>query len=376
MSSGICRTLWARLVRPPSRIAVEHRRGFKIFIRTYLFVTFVHIAFIPGFAWLGEPILLWLNFVCISMNLLVIRLHHQGWLMLALLIKLSGVSALIIAAGMLLGSGTGFEYYFFVVLFEVLISDLSRRHKSLLSILLLCLALGSVNVINDMASSLPRGEWVRDILLTINLANTFALFFFIILQVHSITETTEQRFRIDATHDSLTGVLNRRAILERANELWQQNIPHALMLLDADHFKQINDNHGHSIGDEVLRYLAQTLRRTLRDNDAIGRVGGEEFLVLLPYASRSEAQAIGKRLQDRLASQPCRLESLSLSVTLSMGLAQSREVESLRELIDFADRRLYLAKSSGRDQLVVEGGELLHGDSLGDGLTARLIPKP
>lgn len=376
MSSGVHQALWARLLHPSSRIAVERRRGFQIFIRTYLFVTFVHVAFIPGFVWLGEPLLLWLNFICIAMNLLVIALHHQGWLMLALLIKLSGISTLIIAGGILLGGGTGFEYYFFVVLFEVLISDLSRRHKSLLSVLLLCLALGSVNILNGMLGSLPAGEWTREILLTINLANTFALFFFIILQVHFITETTEQRFRIDATHDSLTGVLNRRAILDHANELWQQDIPLTLMLLDADHFKQINDNHGHSIGDEVLRYLAQSLRQTLRDNDAIGRVGGEEFLVLLPYTSRPEAKIIATRLRERLAGQPCQLDSLSLSVTLSMGMAQSYEAESLRDLIDFADRRLYLAKSSGRDQLVAEGGELLNDGALGDGVTARLLPEP
>nr|WP_297459525.1 GGDEF domain-containing protein [uncultured Halomonas sp.] len=372
MPSGALGSLWVRLSRPPAHLAIERRRSFQIFIQTYLFASVAHGAFIPVFMWIGIPLLSLLNLACIVVNLAAVVLHRRGFFSVALLVKIGTLITLIALSGMLLGRDTGFEYYFFVILFEVLISDLSRRHKLLLSTLLLSMVLGAVNLLYGSLGSWPFGTLAQEILHSLNLACTFVLFIFIILQVHFITETTERRFRTDATHDSLTGVLNRRAIFASANQLWQHGEPMALLLLDADYFKQINDNHGHSAGDEVLRHLAQLLRHTLREGDAIGRVGGEEFLVLLPHTSFDEALLVALRLRERLARQPCRLEALTLPVTLSMGLALSSEGARLREVIDLADRRLYLAKSSGRDQLVAEGGES-PAEAAGDGVTARLL---
>lgn len=373
LNSALIRSLWVRLSRAPAHLAIERRRSYQIFIQTYLFAAVAHIVFIPVFAWIGMLLLTLLNLACIAANLLAVALHRRGLFSAALLIKISAIMLLITVSGMLLGRDTGFEYYFFVILFEVLISDLSRRHKLLLSTLLLSMVLGAVNVLYGSLGTWPFSQLGHEILHSLNLTCTFILFIFIILQVHFITETTERRFRTDATHDSLTGVLNRRAIFEHANGLWRQSEIFALLLLDADYFKQVNDSHGHSAGDEVLRHLAQLLRHTLREDDFIGRVGGEEFLVLLPYTSRAEAILVAARLRERLARQPCRLESLTLPITLSMGLALSSEGKRLREVIDLADRRLYLAKSSGRDQLVAEGGESPF-EASGDGVSAQLLP--
>lgn len=361
-----------RVSRPPAYLAIERRRSFQIFIQIYLFAAVAHLLFIPVFLWIGMPLLSLLNLACIAANLAAIVLHRWEYFIPALLLKITAIMVLITVAGMLLGRDAGFEYFFFVILFEVLISDLSRRYKLLLGALLLSMVLGAVNVLYGSLGDWPFSELAREVLHSLNLATTFVLFIFITLQVHFITETTEQRFRTDATHDSLTGVLNRRAIFERANDLWQQGETLALLLLDADYFKQINDNHGHSAGDEVLRHLAQLLRRTLREGDFIGRVGGEEFLVLLPDTTHDEVLGVAARLRARLARHPCRLESLTLPVTLSMGLALSREGARLREVIDLADRRLYLAKSSGRDRLVAEGGESTR-KAPGDGVSARLL---
>lgn len=374
MFSGVFRLHWARLSRPPIHLAAERRRSFQIFVHTYLLAAAAHVLYMPVFLWLGIPLLSGLNLICVAVNLMAVALHRRGHFVPALLIKLSAILSLLVVAGMLLGGDTGFEYFFFVILFEILISDLGRRLKLLLSALLLSMALGAVHVLFGTLGNWPFSELARELLLTVNLLSTFVLFTFIILQVYAITETTERRFRIDATHDSLTEVLNRRAIFERADAVWRQNIPFALLLLDADYFKQINDNHGHSAGDEVLRHLAQLLRRTLRENDFIGRVGGEEFLVLLPGTTHDEALVVAARLREQLMLRPCRLESLTLSVTLSMGLALSYEGECLRDVIDLADRRLYLAKSSGRNQLVAEGGESLAAAN-GDGVSARLLPE-
>ena len=374
MSSGVCQTRWVRLTHPPADLAPERRRSYQIFIHVYLFAIATHVSFIPIFAALDIAVLMLLNLACIAANIVAIALHRHGRRTQALLIKLGAVIILVIAAGMMLGDETGCEYFFFVLLFEVLISDLTRRLKLLLSALVISLILATEHLLFGTLGNWPYSDLSRELLFSLNVVATFVLFTFIVLQVYAITETTERRFRTDATHDSLTGVLNRRAVLDKVERYWQAEQPFALLLLDADHFKCINDNHGHSVGDEVLRHLAQLLGNTLREDDFIGRVGGEEFLVVLPDTTLEDALSVAARLRNELARSPCRLESLDLGVTLSMGLALSSEADELRDVVDLADRRLYLAKSSGRNQLFAQGGESREAE-MGEGVTARLLPE-
>ena len=373
MSSGVFQARWVSLTRPPVDLAAERRRSYQIFIHIYLFAIAAHLSFVPIFLAIDIAALTLLNLACIVADIVAIVLHRHGQRTLALLTKLGAVLTLVIAAGMILGDETGCEYFFFVVLFEVLISDLARRLKLLLSALVISLILATEHLLFGTLGNWPYSNLSRELLFSLNVVATFVLFTFIVLQVYAITEITERRFRTDATHDSLTGVLNRRAIFDNAERYWQAGQPFALLLLDADYFKSINDQHGHSVGDEVLRHLAQLLGTTLREDDLIGRVGGEEFLVLLPDASLEEALGVASRLRSELARSPCRLESTTLAVTLSMGLALSSEGGRLRDVVDLADRRLYLAKSSGRDQLCAQGGESEAG--IGEGITARLLPE-
>ncbi|MGC3871837.1 GGDEF domain-containing protein [Halomonas sp. GXIMD04776] len=311
----------------------------------------------PIFLWVDIPVLTALNLLCIGVNLLAIGLHRHGWLVPALLIKLTSAFVLIVVAGMLLGNDIGFEYYSFIILFEIVISDLHRRYKMMLSGVLLGMFLAMLQWLFGLWGEWSLGEPAREMLHAFNLMVTFILITFIALQVYIVTETNERRFLSDAYRDSLTGVFNRRAIIERADTLWHQERPFALLLIDADHFKQVNDNYGHSAGDKVLRHIAQLLQQALRDRDCIGRVGGEEFLILLPDARFDEAVGIASRLREQLANHPCRLGRQTLTVTLSMGLSLSHEEQALDDVIDLADRRLYLAKFSGRDQMIAEGGE-------------------
>lgn len=357
MADGVVRYLSERVLSTPGNLAPEQRRSFQIFVRIYLFATAIHVVFMPIFIWVDISALTALNALCIVANSLSIGLHRRGRLVLALLFKLTFAFALIVVAGMLLGNDVGFEYYFFVILFEILISDLQRRYKVILSAALLGIFLIMLQWLFGFWGVWPLGEPIREILHALNLMTTFILITFIALQVYIVSETTERCFRSDAYMDSLTGVFNRRAIIERADTLWHQKRPFALLLIDADHFKQVNDNYGHGAGDKVLRHIAQLLQHALRERACIGRVGGEEFLILLPDANVEEGIGIASRLREQLAHQPCRLGMRSLSVTLSMGLALSHEEQALDDVIDLADRRLYLAKFSGRDQIIGEGGE-------------------
>ncbi|MFN3377680.1 MAG: GGDEF domain-containing protein [Burkholderiaceae bacterium] len=163
-----------------------------------------------------------------------------------------------------------------------------------------------------------------------------------------------------ATTDMLTGLANRRAFLERAQLALQHHQasgdPLALLMLDIDHFKSINDRFGHLEGDQVLGLFARTLQTLLPPEGLAGRLGGEEFSVLLPGLGMPEARAVAQALLGAvramdLSSAPAVLHS-GRRLTVSIGLACARaEDRSLHDLMDRADQALYLAKHRGRDQI-------------------------
>jgi len=163
-----------------------------------------------------------------------------------------------------------------------------------------------------------------------------------------------------AVTDSLTGLHNRRyAMFELDRILTRPGRGVAVMMLDLDHFKQINDSHGHSVGDEVLRHVARRLQAQLRSGDLLARIGGEEFLVALPDTDRSSALDCAERLRAAVSGDPVKLsgDTPPLSVTLSVGLTLTRSggqaADSAQSLIERADGALYGAKAEGRDQVTM-----------------------
>lgn len=162
----------------------------------------------------------------------------------------------------------------------------------------------------------------------------------------------EQHHRKTAVLDPLTGLLNRQGLERRFEELAEQarlmNAPVSVLMCDVDHFKAINDSHGHAAGDAVLRDVAYELRKQLRSFELIYRIGGEEFLVVLPGAEMPSALALGNKLCE--AARNC--SSRGLTVTLSVGVAALRGSEvKFRAMFDAADQALYCAKRDGRDRV-------------------------
>ena len=168
---------------------------------------------------------------------------------------------------------------------------------------------------------------------------------------------TQEALRHQATHDHLTGLWNRRMILEElsreVNRAAHNNTPLAVAVADIDHFKAINDTHGHATGDLVLQATGKQIRAVLRDYDAVGRLGGEEFLLLLPGCDRAEALEITDRARVAVESAPIDLPSGLMRVTLSLGLACRRPdgPADAAALVEAADQALYRAKASGRNRV-------------------------
>jgi diguanylate cyclase (GGDEF)-like protein len=160
-----------------------------------------------------------------------------------------------------------------------------------------------------------------------------------------------------ADHDALTGVLNRRALIRRLNasitEARLQRAPFALLFLDMDHFKSINDRFGHPVGDACLRAVAVAIADELRPVDWLGRYGGEEFIVGLPGATHDNAMAIGERIRQRIECLHVHSRGSSLQTTVSLGAASlDGPTDTADELLARADVALYRAKSAGRNRIV------------------------
>ena len=161
-----------------------------------------------------------------------------------------------------------------------------------------------------------------------------------------------------ATSDQLTGVANRRAFYEAADmELARHTRkPRAitLLLIDIDHFKQVNDTHGHPVGDQVIRNLAEVMLRSVRSIDVVARLGGEEFAVLLPSTDVAMGRRIAERIRANVAKQTVRAGQLAINYRVSIGVAAvDKGITSPDELIAAADQALYDAKRNGRDRVSV-----------------------
>jgi diguanylate cyclase (GGDEF)-like protein len=156
-----------------------------------------------------------------------------------------------------------------------------------------------------------------------------------------------------ATTDPLTGCRNRATLAESlTNQIKlckRYGRPSSILLLDLDHFKAINDNWGHHIGDTVLAGIARLLSNRLRDNDHIFRIGGEEFMVLLPETSLPEAETLARELVKSVAVEPFQT---GIGVTISGGLTQACANETWSVWLKRADQALYKAKSDGRNRVV------------------------
>ena len=174
-----------------------------------------------------------------------------------------------------------------------------------------------------------------------------------------ISERLREQLQHLLSHDAVTGVLSRRALFEQAHQEVRRSQrtrrPLSLMVMDLDHFKSINDSHGHLMGDRVLQDFASRARQALRDTDLIGRYGGEEFVVLLPETDAEMALVVAERIRNQCSTQPD-----IAPVTVSIGVVSSPAANPdqlathlLEDMIQRADKALYQAKAAGRNRVEI-----------------------
>jgi diguanylate cyclase (GGDEF)-like protein/PAS domain S-box-containing protein len=160
-----------------------------------------------------------------------------------------------------------------------------------------------------------------------------------------------------AITDDLTGLYNRRGLYEigrlEIERTRRYNIPLAAIVMDIDHFKRVNDKHSHAVGDQVLRSFAKCVQENTRELDIVGRIGGEEFVILLPGSDLRSANRTAARLQELIASNTTKSSAGDINITVSQGVSiLNTNMQDLNDLVQAADRALYRAKETGRNRIV------------------------
>ena len=173
----------------------------------------------------------------------------------------------------------------------------------------------------------------------------------------------QEKLREQATHDALTGVWNRGGIMHLLNRellyAHRQKTPISILMGDIDHFKLVNDTHGHLAGDVVLREAARRMREAARGYDTVGRYGGEEFLTILPYCDEAGALIVAERMREAAAAAPVEYHGTMIPIALSLGVATSPagQAADSTAFIAAADAALYRAKEGGRNRVVTATAE-------------------
>ncbi len=188
----------------------------------------------------------------------------------------------------------------------------------------------------------------------ISIATEFANQVAVVLENARLFKETQTQ----AITDALTGVYNRRGLLQlgdfelrRARRI---NRPFCAMIFDIDHFKRVNDHYGHKVGDEVLQKLAERCQKTSRTVDLISRYGGEEFVILLPETNLDSARRVAERLRQFIMNEPFPTSEGALRITISLGVSEAKETDTLHTLIERADVALYKAKNAGRNRVMFD----------------------
>jgi diguanylate cyclase (GGDEF)-like protein len=214
-------------------------------------------------------------------------------------------------------------------------------------------ALRFVSAVAGMAgSTLMDATWVQSLYISMYSFTVLLLSISVILMA---TDRVHTEFEYLASRDPLTGALNRRALLDACTGAFASGRRRvALLMVDLDHFKQVNDRFGHLMGDAVLREAVGRMQRALGDAGVLGRYGGEEFVVLLPDASKAEAIAIAERLKQAI-DEPFAADSPMAvvgSIAVSIGVADGEQGTRVDDVLAKADAALYRAKAMGRDQVM------------------------
>lgn len=316
------------------------------------------VVFFFMFHYLNSPILAWFN---------VFSVCAYACAYYALKHKRNGVASILFftevfvhaALGVLLiGWDSGFHYY--LIIFIPALCLTSSKLKATVALSLLFMYYIGLRLLSIYFEPLqPIDSSVLNFVYVFNVSVVFFLLSYLSFFYLGTVKRAQRKLHIMATTDPLTDLYNRRHLrflLNKEAHNARENKPSiSLILIDIDHFKNINDTYGHEVGDTVLIQIAQILKNEMREQDLVARWGGEEFLIIMPNATPNDAMISAKRIQTALAQFPWdKSFNFSLTPTISAGISVFDEDEDLNLAVNRADKALYRCKESGRNRIEVD----------------------
>ena len=348
--------------RPP----LEPQRGSSLAGKAYwamvqrvaLTAAAIDAGYILLFLWLGSMPLAAINVLSIAMYLGAYRLIQKRYNTAALALiwlEVIGHSAL---GSLLIGWESGFHYYLLMFIPAIVIAN-TRGYATPMVLALLAYYLG-LHMLSDAVGPLdPLPVQSVKIVNWVHICVVFAMSAALSAFYRRTILIAEARLRKQATRDPLTGLANRSHFDAQATEALERSqrsgVPVTLLLCDVDHFKRVNDQYGHAVGDQVLVAMGQVLADNLREGDVLARWGGEEFLALMPASPLDAARATAERIRAAVAHAPLSVGPAPIALTLSFGVAQVHGPDDLQAAIARADQALYAAKHAGRNRVQLAG---------------------
>ena len=336
---------------------LAHRAFWVMTRRVTMMAAGVDFALLLLFLYFDAPLLAWLNLVSIGLYgcaywLLTRRMNASAIALIWL--EVLGHAAI---GTMLIGWDSGFHYYLLMFIPAIVVSAGSRLRPYTLLLLLFVFYIGLHTVARWVGPTAPldnTGLWVVH---GFNVAVVFAMAAYTARFYYRTVRRAEKKLADLAATDPLTGLSNRRNLLSLAEQVLAhaERTGHstALVLADIDHFKAINDQHGHEAGDQVLVHIGTLLSETCRAQDIVARWGGEEFLLLLPATDAAAALALAERIRSVVTAQPLSThkQETPINATLSLGVTVVQTNEPLASAIARADGALYRSKEQGRNRV-------------------------
>ncbi|MGQ7848443.1 GGDEF domain-containing protein [Granulosicoccus sp. 3-233] len=317
----------------------------------------IHVGFCGLFVLLNLWSLVTLNVVSCGLWIYVIWLASTARPGMAVHLATFEVLSHAIVATSILGPSFGFHFYLWPVTILIALNpSLKFRHSALISMLTMLL----FGCLSAFVSSDRSADYTPQLVNGIFFLNILVSGFSMILTgmlVRHMFSLQSRELREHARTDELTRLYNRRHVLEflKSTEAHRQRnrIPYCVCLCDLDHFKSINDSHGHDTGDAILVSFAEFLQRSLRETDCVARWGGEEFMIVLTNTAGNNAFDTMTSLLTRLRSESRIAISDRQQLSMSIGVAEAMDGASIDEVVVRADQALYRAKAEGRDRVVL-----------------------
>lgn len=337
-------------------------RGGDVYPRLLLAVSVIagvaHGMFIFVFEAAGVPSLALANVASLMCYVLAALYARKGRLARSQLLMTAEIIAHGVVATHTIGWASGFHHYIVLIIPVAIVSTALGARVKVVSALLL----GVGYVLLDVAyrgrmPSTPLSPEMTQGLHHFNQASTLLILALLATVYFRLVQAAEARLQELASTDPLTQLRNRRHVLDMARReaavTQRAGRPLAVVMGDVDHFKRINDHHGHAQGDAALRAVARVLRDGVREVDHVARWGGEEFLVLLPATDAEEARRVSERLREGVMAQAGQHVGEGVTLTMTLGVAVLQPGETVEQALQRADTALYEGKQAGRNRVIV-----------------------